>query len=362
MRGRALPSLAALAAVGLGLLAARPLHAPYPPVADARPHEVVSPHGTRADPYYWLRDDTRSRPDVLAYLRAENAYYEAMTAGRRGLARKLYAEMAARLAKDDESVPYRDRGYLYYERYAAMGEHPLYARRPVGGAREETLVDGSREAARKGYYALGDRAVSASGKLIAFLEDKAGRYQYTLRFRDLAAGRDLPEKIPGLRPDVAWAADDRTVYYVENDPVTLLPTRVQKHVMGPDPGPDPVVYEEKDTSFYLDVQESRDHRYVLIKLESTVASEWWAIDASASSPVLRCVAPRQRNVLYDAQPAGDRWVIRTDWNAPNYRVMTVPDAEIGDRARWRELLPHDPAVFIEEIVAFRGQLVLGERQ
>ncbi len=358
---RRFPSLAALTAVALGLVATRPLRAPSPPVAEMRPHEVVSPHGTRPDPYYWLRDDTRSRADVLEYLRAENAYYEAMTAPRRGLTRKLYREMSARLAPDDQTVPYRDRSYRYSERYEAKREHPIYARRPLAEGREEVFLDANREAAGKVYYSLGAWAVSAGEDRLAFLEDVGGRYQYTLRFRDIATGRDFPDRIPGLRPEVAWANDNRTAYYVENDPVTLLSTRVKKHVLGTDPAQDPVVYEEKDTSFYMHVEKSGDHRYVLVKLESTVASEWWAIDADASSPALRCLAPRQRDVLYDSHHVAGRWVIRTDWQAPNFRVMVVPDAEIGDRARWKELLPHDRAVFIEEIVTFRGHLVLSER-
>jgi oligopeptidase B len=357
-----LASLAALVAVALGLLGAKPRGAPSPPVADVRPHEIESPQGTRNDPYYWLRDDTRSRPDVLDYLQAENAYYRAMTAGRRGLARKLFAEMAGRLAPRDESVPWRDRSYLYFERTEAGREHAVYLRRPVAGGEEQLLVDGNREAAGKDYYSLGGWEVSAKEDLLAFLEDTGGRYQYTLRLRDIATGRDLPERIGGVRPQAAWANDGRTLYYVENDPVTLLSTRVKKHVVGTDPARDPVVYEEKDTSFYLSVAKSGDHRYVLVQLESTVASEWWALDADQPSPEMRCLAPRQRDVRYDPDHVGDRWVIRTDWQAPNYRVMSVEDAEIGDRSRWKEVVPHDPRVFIQEIVVFRDFLAVGERR
>ncbi len=356
-----LPSLAALGAVGLGLLGAQPRGAPAPPVADVRPHAVVSPHGTRNDPYYWLRDDTRSREDVLGYLRAENGYYEAMTAGTRGLSRKLYQEMAARLPALDESVPWRDRSHLYFERTEARRQHPMYLRRPLAGGGDEVLVDANREAQGKKYYSLGGWAVSATEDLLAFLEDTGGRYQYTLRFREIVTGRDLPDRISGLRPQAAWANDNKTIYYVENDPVTLLSTRVKKHVLGSDPALDPVVYEEKDTSFYLSVSKSGDRRYVLIQLESTVSNEWWALDAALPAPEPRCLAPRARDIRYDADHVADRWVFRTDWQAPNYRVMAVADAEIGDRARWKEVLPHDPAVFVEDVVVFRDYLAVSER-
>jgi oligopeptidase B len=357
-----LPSFAALGAVGLGLVATRPRPATAPPVADVRPHQVVSAQGTRNDPYYWLRDDTRSRTDVLGYLNAENAYYQAMTAGSRGLVRQLFREMAGRLPAREETVPWRDRSYLYFDRTEAQREHPIYLRRPLSGGPDEVLVDGNREAEGHAYYSLGGFAVGAKEDLAAIAEDTGGRYQYTLRFREIAAGRDLPERISGVRPQAAWANDGRTVYYVENDPVTLLSTRVKKHVLGTDPARDPVVYEEKDTSFYLSVAKSGDHRYVLVQLESTVANEWWALDADEPEAALRCLAPRERDVRYDADHAGDRWVIHTDWQAPNYRVMSVGDAEIGDRARWKEVVAHDPAVYIQDIVVFRDYLVLSERR
>ncbi|HEY7514386.1 MAG TPA: S9 family peptidase, partial [Vicinamibacteria bacterium] len=362
MSRRVLTTTLALASVGLGLLAARPRPAPSPPVADVRPHEVVSPHGVRKDPYYWLRDDTRSRPDVLAYLTAENAYYEAMTAGQRPLVRRIAGEMAARLPAVDSTVPYRDRSHLYFERHEAQREYPVVARRSRSGDLEEVLVDGNREAEGQSYSDVDAWAVSSSEDVLAFLHDTGGRYQYTLRFRDIATGRDYPERIPGLRPDVAWAGDNRTAYYVENDPVTLLSRRVKKHALGTDPATDPVVYEEKDTSFYVNLEKSRDQRFVLIHLESTEADEWWAIDAERPASAPRCLAPRERGVHYGVQHAASRWVIRTDRDAPNYRVMTAGDEEIGDRARWRDFLPHDPGVFVDEIVAFRGHLAVAERR
>ena len=356
---RLLPAFAAAVGVaGLGLAQDQPRPTEVrPPVAEARPHDVVSPHGTRNDPYYWLRDDTRSRPEVLDYLRAENAYYEAMTSSFRGLAEKLSEEIIGRLKQDDSSVPYKYRDYVYYTRYDAGKEHPIYARRPVGSDREQVLVDANQEAAGRGYYQVGGRAVSARQDVLAFLEDTAGRRQYTLRFRDIATGKDHDERIPGLSGAAAWANDDKTVYYVENDPVTLLSTRVKKHVLGTDP----VVYEERDTSFYLSVHKTGDDRFVAIALRSTVASECRVIDADDPAAGMRILAPRQREVLYDADHIGGRWVIRTDWDAPNYRLMTVPDAAIGDRGSWKELLPYDPKVFLEGFALFRGYLAINER-
>ncbi len=335
---------------------------PAPPVADRRPHEVASPNGTRDDPYYWLRDDTRSKPEVLDYLKAENAYFEAMTAPYAALTEKLADELVARVKADDSTVPYRDKGYLYYTRFETGQEYPVYARKPVGGGAEQILVDANAEAAGKTYYRVGGRAVSANGRLLAFVEDVTGRRQHTLRFREIATGKDVGERVPGLSAGIAWANDDKTLYYVENDPVTLLSTRVKKHVLGTDPKSDPVVYEEKDRSYYLSVGKTGDDRYVVIRLRSTTATEWRAIDASDPAAAPRLLAPRTRDHLYDADHMDGRWVIRTNRNAPNYRLMTVADAEIGDPARWKELLPYEKDVFVEDVALFRDYLAINERR
>jgi oligopeptidase B len=355
--------------------------APAPPVAATKPYEVVSPHGTRNDPYYWLRDDTRSRPEVLDHLKAENTYYEAMSAPYRALTETLAKELIGRIKEDDSTVPYKDKDYLYSTRYEPGKEQPIHVRRPLGSEKEQILVDGNREAVGSEFYRLGGRAVSPQQDLLAFTEDTRGRRQYTLRFREIASGRDLPERIAGLQSQVVWAGDNRTVYYIENEPVTLLSTRVRKHVLGTDPKADPVVYEEKDTSFYLRVAKTGDERFILIVLDSTVAGETRFIEAGDPSGTLRVLAPRETGVLYDADHAGGRWVIKTDWKAPNFRLMTVADADAGEtpsppvggrgqgrggtgsnsKESWRELVPHDPKVFLEGFVAFEDYLAVGER-
>lgn len=342
-------------------VAASLAQAAEPPIAAKKPHEVVSAHGTRTDPYYWLRDDTRSKPEVLDYLRAENAYFEAMSATFKGLAETLTQELIGRLKQDDSTVPYKYKDYRYYTRFEVGKQYPIHARQPIGSDRQQLLVDANREAEGHEFYALLGRAVSPKQDLLAFTEDTGGRYQTTLRFREIATGRDLPERISGLRPGIAWAGDNKTVYYVENDPVTLLSARVKRHALGTDPKTDPVVYEEKDTSFYLGVDKTGDERFILIGLNSTVASEYHFIVADDPSGARHVLAPRQTGVLYEADHVEGRWVVKTDWKAPNFRLMTVADADVGDKAKWQELVAHDENVFIESFVAFKDHLALSER-
>lgn len=231
----------------------------------------------------------------------------------------------------------------------------------MGSEREEILVDANREAEGREYYQVANWEVSPGQDLVAFLEDTRGRSQQTLRVREIATGRDLPDRIEGLSSSLAWAADNRTLFYVENDPVTLLTKRVKRHLLGSDPKCDPAVYEEEDDSFYLEVKKSGDQEFVTIALRSTVSSEAWVLAAADPAGAPRLLAPRAHDVLYHADHLAGRWVILTDWEAPNFRTMTVPDEAIGDRARWSELLPHDPAVLVEGFALFRDHLVLNER-
>ena len=245
-----------------------------PPVADVRPHEVQSPHGARRDDYYWLRDDTRTEPAVLAYLRAEDDYRAAMLGRLKPLEETLYAEIIARIRQDDSTVPYRDQGYFYYRRFDAGDEYPVYARR-LGSldAPEQVLLDLEAQARGLDYYDIGALEVSHDNRLLAYTDDTVGRRQHTLRFKSLETGVVLPDAIPNVEEPMAWGGDNRTVFYIEKDPVTLLGLRVRKHVLGTDPALDPLVYEEQDEAFYTSVETTKDRRYILIHSSSTITSE-----------------------------------------------------------------------------------------
>ena len=331
------------------------------PVAPQKPFVVESPNGNRADPYYWLRDDTRKQPEMLAHLTAENAYYEAYAKPYAKLTDKLYTEIVGRIAKDDSTVPYKKGSYLYYTRFIKGGEYPIFARKPAPGGREQIMMDGNREAKGKAYFEVALHTVSANEQILAYLEDDNGRRQFTLKFRDLKTGKNLPDVVKGLSGALAWANDNKTIYYVENDPVTLLSTRVKKHVLGTDAAKDPVVYEETDNTYYVGIGKSGDERYVTIVSQSTETSEMRIIDANQTYPKVQVFAPRTRNIKYSADHMAGRWVIRTDWEAPNYRLMTVEDANVGERSQWKELVPHAPTVFIEAMELFNDYLVINER-
>ncbi len=313
-----------------------------PPLAEARAHDVAAPFGaTRNDEYYWLRDDARQDPEMLAYLAAENAHADDVLADSKPLAEALYGEIVGRIKQDDASVPYRLRGYWYYSRYETGKDYPIVARRKESmQASEEILLDENAMAAGHEFFSISESEVSQDNRLLAWAEDTIGRRQYTLRVKDIATGEVLSDAIPNAEANIVWGDDNRTLYYVEKDPLTLLSTRVKAHVLGTPVAQDRLVYEEPDDSFYLHIERSRDDRYLLITSDSTVSTEVRYAPADGSAP-FAVLAPRRRDFEYQADHLGGRWVIRTNWQARNFRLMQLPDGvATGERARWSELVPH----------------------
>jgi oligopeptidase B len=335
---------------------------PQPPVAALKPRAVTSPHGTRVDEYYWLRDDERADAEVLAHLGAENVYKDAMLAPLKPLEERLYAEIIGRIQQDDVTVPYLDRGHWYYRRYEAGGEYPVHARKAGSlEAPEQVLLDLEELARGYDFYDVAELEVSPDNRWLAYAEDTVGRRQYTLRFRDLATGRTLPEAISNVEAAVAWTADSRSVIYIEKDPQTLLGNKVRRHELGTDPAADPLVFEETDESFYLDVGTTKDGRYLYIHSQSTLSSEQRCANAADPSLEFRVISPRERDHEYHADHFDGRWIIRSNWRAPNFRLMETPVGASHDRSTWRELVPHGDETFVHDFSVFRDFLAIEER-
>lgn len=338
-----------------------------PPDAGKKPHVVKAPFGAqREDEYYWLRDDARKNGEMLAYLNAENAYVDAAMAPLKPLENKLYEEIVSRIKQDDSSVPYRERGYWYYTRFETGQDYPIYARREGAmDAAEAILLDVNAMAKGKDYFSVGDWAVSQDNRLLAWAEDAVGRRQYTVRVKDLATGEIFSDEITGVSPNVVWADDNRTLFYVENDPETLLTVRVKKHVLGTPASQDVLVYEEHDDSFYMGIGRTRDDKFICIGVESTVSSETRC--ASAADPrEFVVLAPRERDVEYSADHLDGRWVIRTNAPgadgkpAPNFKIVTAADGA-RSRKEWKEWVAHRDDVFIEGFELFDGFTAVSER-
>ncbi|TVU07502.1 hypothetical protein EJB05_40858 [Eragrostis curvula] len=161
-----------------------------PPVAKKVSRELVEHGDVRVDNYYWLRDDSRSDPQVLDHLRAENAYTSAVMSDVKQLEDEIYAEIRGRIKEDDIDAPLRKGQYYYYERTLTGKEYVQHCRRlvPIDGPitvhdvmptgpdapREHIILDENIKAEGHDYYSIGAFKVSPNNKLVAYAEDTKG--------------------------------------------------------------------------------------------------------------------------------------------------------------------------------------------
>jgi oligopeptidase B len=335
---------------------------PQPPVAAVKPYTVKSPNGDRSDNYYWLRDDTRSNPEVLAHLQAETDYAETKLAHTKPAQELLYNEIVGRIKQDDATVPYRKDGYWYYMRFETGKEYPVHARRKGSlDAAEEVLLDTNALAEGKAFYQASGLMVSSDGTQLVYAEDVTGRRQFVLRFKNLATGQYWPESIGNVEARAVWAADNKTVLYIEKDPVTLLGKRVRRHTLGTDPKSDTLVYEEQDESYYMGVGRGRSGRFLYIGLSSTVSSEWRYADAADPKLEFKVIYPRERDHEYSVEDHDDEFVITSNWQAKNFRLLRTKIADAQDRSKWRDWLPHRDDALIENATVLKDFVAINER-
>ncbi|WP_237057577.1 S9 family peptidase [Microbulbifer sediminum] len=334
-----------------------------PPVARKEPHKL-SIHGhERIDDYYWMRDDSRQDPEVIAHLEAENKYTESVMAHTEALQRVLYEEMTGRLEQDKSTVPVKVRGYWYYRRYQPGQEYPVHARRKGDlDAPEEVMLDVNALADGKSYFNVGETAVSPDNRLLAYAEDSVGRRIYTLRFKDLETGKLLDDRLENAEAMAVWANDNQTVFYINKDPQTLLGYQVMRHKLGTPQSEDQLVYEENDKSFYTAISKSRDGELVYIHHYSTLVKGMSMLDADKPEGEFKPVYPREEKHEYFAKKLGDEFYIKTNWDAENFRLMKAPVAGAGDKSNWQEVIPHRDDVFLVDFTTFTDRLAVIERR
>jgi len=336
-----------------------------PPIAAKKPFQVTSPNGSREDEYYWLRDDKRENAEMLAYVKAENDYADRMLAHTKALETRVYNEIIARLKQDDSTVPYLMNGYWYYRRFATGQEYPIYARRKgTRDAPEEILLDVNLMAKGHDFFEVGEMAVSPDGMMLAWAEDTVGRRQYVARVMDLRTHATLPIALPNVENNLTWAGDNKTFLYVEKDPETLLGFRVRKHSIDSanhtNVAADPLVWEQKDTSFYTSVYRTKDDSHLIIHTQSTVSSEVWYADASSAKLDFKLFLPRERDHEYQVEHANGRWIVRTNWQAKNFRIVEVKPGDESNRAKWSDVVAHRDDAFVDAYDVSKRFLTIDE--
>ncbi len=334
---------------------------PTPPVAATRPHSFTTHGITIEDPWAWLKDPgypNVTDKDVLAYLEAENAYFEAQMAPHKPLTDRLYEEMKGRIKEDDSSVPQKDGDWLYWTAFETGGQYRKWWRKPVAGGEDQLILDEPALAEGREYFRLGAFSVSNDGKLLAYAIDDNGSERFTIRVKDLASGEHLPDTIPGMLSEIVWTADDSAFLYgLANEQWRTDNARL--HRLGTDPAEDVELYHEDDEGFRVGVSETSDRRWIVIASGDHVTSEVYLLPATDPLATPICVAPRKPGREYDVETHGDTLYIHTNDTDPMWRLCTAP---IADPGNWSELIPPSAHFYMTGIECYRDYFVVEGRE
>ena len=329
---------------------------PQPPPTEKKP-KITEINGDRlVDNYFWLREKTN--PAVIAHLEAENAYTDAVMKPTTAFQDKLYSEILSHIKQTDTNVPYRWGNFYYYSRTEEGKQYPIFGRTAAGNAKakDETLLDLNEMAKGQKFMAVGSFAPSDDGTLLAYSTDNTGYRQYTLQFKNLSTGELLPEKIERV-DDMAWATDNKTVFYVTEDAVTKRNDKLFRHVLGTNKYE--LIYEEKDELFDLGVDRTRDKAVIVLGAFSKTSTEFRYLPANNPNAEWKTIIARQADHEYDVDHRGDLFYIRTNKGAKNFRVVTAPVADPAEK-NWKDFVAHRPLVKIDGVDLFKDHAVLSE--
>jgi len=321
------------------------------PIAPVEPKRFRAFGGVRIDNYDWLRDP--KDPRVVSYLDAENAYANARLEPIKQLVDELAAELKAREAEEDASVPAAYNGYVYQQRFVQGAQYPYIVRRKdAPGAPEEIVLDGSALAAGHPEHChLGSWTVSPDNSRIAFALDFTGDRKFRIFVRSIATSETLDQSIDNASSDLVFAADSNTLFYVRNEPTTLRSYQVWLHRLGTYPNSDVLIYEESDPTFNVSIGLSKSRKIALFNMNEERTSEFRYLPIDQPSAELKVIEPRRRGVIYDVDHVGDQFFIRTNLDAPDFRLMSAPQA-MPTAPHWREIVPEQPGRYLSHFEAF----------
>jgi len=330
-----------------------------PPAAEKIKKELTLHGDVRIDNYYWLNE--RENPKVVEYLKAENEYKEAVMKHTETLQENLYNEIVARIKQTDMSVPFKTEGYYYYSRFEEGKEYPVYGRKKgTLETEEEILLNVNEMAEGYGFYHVAGLTVSTNNNLIAFGVDTVSRRKYTIHFKNLTTGEILPDEIPNTAGQAAWANNNKTVFYSIKDD-SLRSYKIFKHILGSEVSADKEIFHEKDVTFSTYVYKCKSKKYLFIASDSTLSTEYQYMDANKPDGKFKIIQPRERDLEYNVDHYKDKFYIRTNLNAKNFRLVETPVNKTS-KVNWTEVIPHRVDVLLEGFEIFKDFLVVGERK
>ena len=342
-----------------------------PPIAEKQPYEMIKHNDVRVDDYYWMRltDDQKKAENydektqkVVDYIDNENIYTQESLKHTNKFQDKLFDEIVGRIKKDDESVPYFSNGYFYYTKYEPGKEYAINCRKKgTLDSDEEIILDQNILADGKDYFAVGGWSVSPNNEWLAYSTDYISRRIYTVHFKNLLTGETIQNAISNSSGSVAWANDNRTVFYTSKNDVTLLSEKIWRHKLGSDSKSDKMVYHEKDDTFYNGVYRSKSGDYIIIYNQSTLVSDFHILNADKPDGDFVNFSPREKEHEYSIDHYQDKFYIISNWDAKNNRLMETSEAKTSKK-NWKEVIPHRDDVHLLDMEIFKDHLVINERK
>jgi oligopeptidase B len=332
-----------------------------PPVAERRPHSFTAHGITIDDPYAWIKDPGYPEvtdKNVLAYIEAENAYFETVMAPHKPLTDRLYEEMKGRIKEDDSSVPQKDGDWLYWTSFETGGEYRKWWRKPVAGGEDILILDEPALAEGKEYFRLGAFSVSENGRYLAYAIDDNGSERFEVRVKDLADGQHLPDVIPGMLSEIVWTSDSTGFLYgLANE--QWRTDNVRYHKLGTPIANDIELFKEADEGFRVGVSETSSRQWIVIASGDHVTSEVYLLPANEplATPVL--VSPRKVGREYDVDEHDGTLFIHTNDIDPNFRLCTASIAAPGN---WSELIAPSRHFYMTGIECFKDFFIVDGRE
>ena len=328
------------------------------PRAEKVDHYLTKHYHQRNDPYYWMKD--RDNPKVIDYLKKENAYTNSVLAPYEGLKNRVFEEMKSKLIEDESTYPVKKDRYYYYSRYIPNQQYPIYARKKSSlENEEEILIDVNKEAAGSTFYESSGPIMTNNHMFMAYAYDKVGRRFYTIEVKNLKTGEVLPFKIENVTPNIVWAADNKTFFYTQQNPETLRADRIFRFNIETQKKDE--VYFEKDPTFSVGLYTSLAEDYIFIASSSTLSSEIRYVKSEKPNDHFQVFLPREKDHEYYVVDGKDRFFIKTNYQAKNYRLVECP-LNKTDKTFWKDVIPHNKDIYFESAEVFDKFIAVEEKK
>ena len=330
-----------------------------PPKPKKIPFKLEAHGDIRIDDYYWMRDDTRSDPELISYLESENDYFQNWRDSNIDYESSIYKELKSMIPDEEETLRVKDGSFYYYSRIKASEQYSTYYR---NSSNEEILLDVNKEAEGKEFYNVAGLNISPDENLLLYGEDLNGRREYTLRIKNLKNNSLLEDEIVKASPSAIWSNDSEYIIYAKKDEETLIQNQIYLHKLGTNQDEDKLIYKESDNEFNIWLSESRTKKYVYVYIEKTNSSEVWLMDKSDPLKPLKLVLKRSEDHLYSVEDGGDYFYALSNHNdAKNFKVMRFKGTDFNDIDKWQNVLDDRETHYIEDMLTFTNHIVIQSR-